>query len=127
MNRNLLGFGMRHGTIRKKNTEFRGGVLDDWQRRAMAYERRRHLAFATEKQMRLLSRTENWFLDGTFQIIRAPFTQLYSIHTFIQHGDSMKQASLLFVFMSGKRMLDYEALFHCLVVKISYLDWGQCE
>ena len=24
----------------KKNTEFRGGVLDDWQRRAMAYERR---------------------------------------------------------------------------------------
>ena len=46
MKRNLLGFVMRYGTNKEKNTELGEGLSwDDWQRRAMAYERRRYVLF----------------------------------------------------------------------------------
>ena len=43
MNRNLLGFGIRHGAVKRKRIQSSGGpgeVLGDWERRGKAYERR---------------------------------------------------------------------------------------
>ena len=69
---------------------------------------RRHLLFSTSEQLELLVRSKRLFLDGTFKIVRKPFTQLYSIHTFIESGESVKQVPLVFILMSGKSEQDYE-------------------
>ena len=35
----------------------------------------RHLVFCTENQLRLLSKARTWYVDGTFHIVKRPFTQ----------------------------------------------------
>lgn len=72
---------------------------------------RRHLIFATEEQLSLLSKANHWYADATFKIVRRPFTQLFSIHTFVQSDKNLKQVPLLFALMSGKRRRDYKKVF----------------
>ncbi|XP_071956851.1 uncharacterized protein [Antedon mediterranea] len=70
----------------------------------------RHVLFATDAMMDILGRARVWYLDGTFKLIRDPFYQLFSIHSFIRTGTSVKQVPLLFAVMSGKRSVDYTAV-----------------
>ena len=42
-------------------------------------------------------------MDGTFKLVSQPFTQLYTIHGFISHGQTKKQVPMAFIFMSGRR------------------------
>ena len=42
-------------------------------------------------------------MDGTFKVIKEPFTQLYSIRLFVKQKVKVKQVPLAFVMMSGKR------------------------
>ncbi len=46
-------------------------------------------------------------MDGTFKVIKAPFTQLYSVHAFVKQNGDVKQVPLVFVLMSGKRKRAY--------------------
>ncbi|KAH3873457.1 hypothetical protein DPMN_036692 [Dreissena polymorpha] len=57
---------------------------------------RRHLIFATDQQLQLLKKAKTWYIDGTFKVVRQPFYQLLSIHSFVRSGDDMKQLPLLF-------------------------------
>jgi len=43
-----------------------------------------HLLLFTDRQLQLLSRAHTWYVDGTFHIVRRPFIQLRSIHTFVR-------------------------------------------
>jgi len=74
------------------------------------HDLKHHLPFASDEMIRLLSRAEVWYIDGTFKIIKEPFKQLFTIHTFIRQGEHAKQVPLMFCMMSGKRKRDYRAV-----------------
>ena len=45
---------------------------------------RRDLIFASTRQLELLSLAKCWYVDGAIRLVRAPFTQLFLIHTFMR-------------------------------------------
>ena len=69
---------------------------------------KRHLVFATQNMLNLMTRSKTWYVDGTFKVIKAPFTQLFSFHSFVRSGECLKQVPVAFVLMSGKRKRDYK-------------------
>ncbi|XP_060554303.1 uncharacterized protein LOC132715331 isoform X2 [Ruditapes philippinarum] len=70
----------------------------------------RHLLFASDDQLAILKKAKRWYLDGTFKVVREPFTSLFSIHAFVRSGDCAKQLPLVYVLMSSRRTRDYVAV-----------------
>ena len=68
------------------------------------------MIFATNDQLKLLAKAKRWYADATFKVVRQPFTQLFSIHAFVQRDGNFKQVPLLFALMSGKRRRDYKKI-----------------
>jgi len=78
----------------------------------------RHIMFATNYQLQLLSRAVTWYMDGTFKVVKAPFNQLFSIHAFVRKDGKIKQLPLCFFIMSSRRRCDYEAILTVLLEKL---------
>ena len=38
------------------------------------------MVFATDKQLQLLKSAKTWYVDATSNVVKKPFTQLYTIH-----------------------------------------------
>ena len=72
-------------------------------KQTLTVDGKRHIILSTPVQLVYLASTKCLFVDETFDVIKAPFTQLYSFHGFLKVGELMKQVPLVFVFMSGKR------------------------
>ena len=78
-------------------------------------DERRHIFFATEKQMTYLAMAAEWRIDSTFKLVAPPFTQLFSIHSPLDFNGKVKQYALGYVLMSGKRNIDYQCVFEEIV------------
>ena len=74
-------------------------VVDGWRH---LLKRSKTWYVATENMLHLLKRSKTWYVDGTFKVVKAPFTQLFSIHSFVRSGECTKQVPLAFILMSGK-------------------------
>ena len=80
-----------------------------------------HLMFATQDMLTLRSSAKRSYTDATFKMVRAPFTQLWSIHALKHHAGgngNIKQVPLVFVMMSGKRAIDYQRVLEVLLEKL---------
>ena len=61
---------------------------------------RRHLGFASDKQLELLQQSKTWYIDGTFKLCRQLFTQLLTLNVFVKNDDHVKQViHFIFVFI----------------------------
>jgi len=88
-------------------------IPDDYLIGDVSVRGKRHLVFATSNQLTLLASSKRWFLDGTFKLVKTPFTQLFGIHSFIRQGDSVKQVPLVFAIMTSRKKRDYAAVMQC--------------
>ena len=77
-------------------------------------DHKRHIILASAYQ-RLLTTSVHWFGDGTFKLVKAPFTQLWSIHAFVKHGIIVKQVPLMFCLMSSQRKIHYDGVLRHLL------------
>ena len=71
----------------------------------------RHVIFFSDKQLEYLQKAKVWYVDGTFKIIRDPFTQLLTIHTTVRNNETTSSIPIAFILMSRRRKIDYLAIF----------------
>ena len=81
---------------------------------------RRHLIFASDQQLQVLSKSKSWYVDATFKLCRHPFSQLWTVNAFVKNDDHVKQVPLVFVIMSGKKKRDYKSVLEALLSILPY-------
>ncbi len=69
-------------------------IPEDFLKSDVKVDGRRHLVFATQNMLDLLSKSKTWYIDGTFKVVKEPFTQLFTIHSFVRSGECVKQVPL---------------------------------
>jgi len=58
----------------------------------------RHLIFATEEGLSLLSKSKTWYVDGTFKVVHEPFTQLFWYPCFYSERQLYQASSTCILF-----------------------------
>ena len=104
-------------------------IPDDFLRADVRVGEARHLIFATEHQLDVMSSAKTWYLDGTFKVLLTVTTiNLYKRHTYswlllMVHTCIIFTCSNVYVVFSGcKAPLLPDVLFPCL-----HQEWGLHE
>ena len=61
--------------------------------------------------MEYLKKAKSWYVDGTFKIIKDPFSQLLTIHTTVMYNNKTTSIPIAFTLMSRRRKIVYLAVF----------------
>ncbi|VDI07679.1 Hypothetical predicted protein [Mytilus galloprovincialis] len=77
-------------TIQPQQTNY-DFLPENFFRKDVVVDSNRHLIFATDSQLDVLSSAKVWYMDATFKIIRKPFYQMFSIHAFLCTGEDNSQ------------------------------------
>ena len=83
-------------------------ISRDFLRSTVTVGQKKHFIFATDTMLTLLKLAKTWYMDGTFKVVKTPFTQLFSIHSFVRQEKDIKQVPLMFCLMSGRKKKDYK-------------------
>ncbi|OAF71890.1 hypothetical protein A3Q56_00328 [Intoshia linei] len=86
-------------------------VPNNFLKKDFMVEENRHIIFATDQMLQLMTNAKTWYMDGIFKIVKKPFSQLFNIHVFIKERDHTKQVPVLFVLMTSRSKKDYKKLF----------------
>ena len=86
-------------------------IPSDFVKADISVRGQRYFLLATSFMLSLPFSAKNWFVDGTFKLVRSPFVQLFSVQAFIRQGHNLKQIPLAFFLMFGKSSNDYEDIF----------------
>ena len=70
--------------------------------------------FTTTLNLRMLSNSPFWLMDGTFKTVPLIFRQLYTIHGKIEHNNVWKIVPLVYALMTSKDEESYRAIFRSL-------------
>ena len=82
-------------------------------------DKRRHFLFQTPHQRDLMRNCKELRIDGTFKIVPKPHKQLVTVHGNIcTPGQPPRSVPLFYILMSGKRQIDYEAVFEVMKTEI---------
>ena len=69
----------------------------------------RHVMFGTHEDLLQLPASSNWYMDGTFKVVREPFYKVFTIHAFTERaGHEAKQFRRVYVMMSRRQTSDYD-------------------
>ena len=55
-------------------------IPDDFMIADITVRERRHLMFSTPEQLELLAKSKHWIVDGTFRLVKEPYTQVFKCH-----------------------------------------------
>ena len=77
-------------------------IPDNFLRWDIRVEGARHLLFASDAQLDLMS-------NATFHVMRQPFYQLFTVNAFVRHEGCTKQLPMVMCMMSRRRKTDYIA------------------
>ena len=65
------------------------------------------MIFFSDLQLKYLKDAKAWYVDGTFKIVKDPFTQLLTIHTTVMYNNKTTSIPIAFILMK-KIMADFE-------------------
>ena len=86
-------------------------VPDNFLQKDISAKNERILIFGNETQLQILAYSKLLYMDGTFKVVKYPFKQLFTIHTFLKKNGDLKQVPMLFAFLSSKKKTAYSLLF----------------
>merc|ERR1711895_40698 len=71
-------------------------------------QKSRHFIFFSDEQLAYMAKAHNWYIDGTFKIVKDPIKQLVTIHVVLVYHDSKRVSiPVCFILMTRRRKCDY--------------------
>jgi len=83
----------------------------------------RSLIFAKKDQLKLLHRALLWTCDGTHELVKEPYSQLFTIQAFIRCNGNIRLVPFVFAVMTSHTTVAYQEVFEA-ILNAFPPEWG---